>query len=45
MKLAAGKQEEATKILSGMGIEKISGVKDTDFEAVKAAFEGLTGHA
>lgn len=41
MKLAAGKQDEATKILNSMGLSGVNEVKDTDFEAVKAAFGGL----
>ena len=41
MKLAKGKQEEATKILNGLGFAGINDVKDVDFEAVKEAFGGL----
>ena len=41
LKLAKGKQEEATKILNGMGFAGINDVKDVDFETVKEAFGGL----
>lgn len=41
MKLAAGKQDEATKILNGLGLAGINDVKDVDFETVKEAFGGL----
>lgn len=41
MKMAKGKQEEATKILNGMGFAGINDVKDVDFETVKEAFGGL----
>jgi hypothetical protein len=41
MKLAKGKQEEATKILNGLGFAGINDVKDVDFETVKEAFGGL----
>ena len=42
LKLTKGKQEEATKILNDMGFAGINDVKDTDFEAVKEAFGGLS---
>jgi len=42
MKLAAGKQEEATMILNSMGIASINDVKDTEFEAIKTAFTELS---
>lgn len=41
MKMAAGKQEEATKILNEMGFGGMNDVKDVDFETVKEAFGGL----
>lgn len=41
MKLAKGKQEEATKILNGLGLAGMNDVKDVDFETVKEAFGGL----
>jgi hypothetical protein len=41
MKMAAGKQEEATKILNGLGFAGMNDVKDVDFETVKEAFGGL----
>lgn len=41
MKLAKGKQEEATKILNGLGFAGMNDVKDVDFETVKEAFGGL----
>jgi hypothetical protein len=41
LKLTKGKQEEATKILSGLGFAGINDVKDVDFETVKEAFGGL----
>jgi hypothetical protein len=41
MKMAAGKQEEATKILNGLGFAGMNDIKDVDFEAVKEAFGGL----
>ena len=45
MKLAKGKQEEATKILNGLGFAGINDVKDVDFEAVKEAFGGLNNES
>ena len=45
MKLVAGKQEEATKILNGMGFAGINDVKDIDFETVKEAFGGLSNES
>jgi hypothetical protein len=41
MKLTKGKQEEATKILNGLGFAGINDVKDVDFETVQQAFGGL----
>jgi hypothetical protein len=41
LKLTKGKQEEATKILNGLGFAGINDVKDVDFETVKEAFGGL----
>jgi len=41
MKMAAGKQEEATKILNGLGFAGMNDIKDVDFETVKEAFGGL----
>lgn len=41
LKLTKGKQEEATKILNGLGLAGINDVKDVDFETVKEAFGGL----
>lgn len=45
MKMAKGKQEEATKILNGMGFAGINDVKDVDFETVKEAFGGLNNES
>lgn len=45
MKLAKGKQEEATKILNGLGFAGINDVKDVDFETVKEAFGGLSNES
>lgn len=45
MKMAAGKQEEATKILNGLGFAGINDVKDVDFETVKEAFGGLNNES
>jgi hypothetical protein len=42
MKMAKGKQEEATKILNGLGFGGMNDVKDVDFETVKEAFGGLS---
>ena len=41
LKLTKGKQEEATKILNGLGFAGMNDVKDVDFETVKEAFGGL----
>ncbi len=41
LKLTKGKQEEATKILNGLGFGGMNDVKDVDFETVKEAFGGL----
>ena len=41
LKLAKGKQEEATKILNGLGFAGMNDIKDVDFETVKEAFGGL----
>ena len=45
MKLAKGKQEEATKILNGLGLAGMNDVKDVDFETVKEAFGGLSNES
>jgi hypothetical protein len=45
MKLTKGKQEEATKILNGLGFAGINDVKDVDFETVQQAFGGLSNES
>lgn len=45
MKMAAGKQEEATKILTGLGFAGMNDIKDIDFETVKEAFGGLSNES
>ena len=45
MKMAKGKQEEATKILNGLGFGGMNDVKDVDFETVKEAFGGLNNES
>jgi len=40
MKLAKGKQEEATKILNGMGFAGMNDVKDVDLKPLKKRLEG-----
>jgi len=45
MKMAKGKQEEATKILNEMGFGGMNDVKDVDFETVKEAFGGLNNES
>lgn len=45
LKLTKGKQEEATKILNGLGFAGMNDVKDVDFETVKEAFGGLSNES
>ncbi len=45
LKLTKGKQEEATKILNGLGFAGMNDIKDVDFETVKEAFGGLSNES